>query len=99
TTLAEEEALVASSFDMAIDHFWRAQQAAMNSKQLDCLGQMANGLQLFCGAVKRSSPDRTFVMAIDHFRRAHQAAMKSNELDCIGQMANGLQLFCGAVKK
>jgi hypothetical protein len=93
------EAFMASTFDMAIDHFWRTQQAAMNSNQLDCLGQMANGLQLFCGAVKGNNPDRVFDMAIDHFWRAQQAAMNSNQLECLGQMANGLQLFCGAVKK
>jgi hypothetical protein len=73
----------------------------MKSNQLDCLLQMANGLQLFCGAVKDSvgSPNTTFDMAIEHFWRAQQTAMRSNQLDCLLQIANGLQLFCGAVKK
>jgi hypothetical protein len=91
---------MASEFDMAIDHFWRAQQASMKSDQLECIGQMANGLQLFCVAVKKSvsKPDPMFQMAIDHFWRAQQASMKSDQLECVGQMANGLQLFCAAVK-
>jgi hypothetical protein len=90
---------MATMFDMAIDHFWRAQQATMKSNQLDCLSQMANGLQLLSGALKGSNPDSMFDMAIDHFWRAQQATMKSNELDCLSQMANGLQLLSGALKK
>jgi len=47
---------MATMFDMAIDHFWRAQQATMKSNQLDCLSQMANGLQLLSGALKEAIP-------------------------------------------
>ena len=89
---------MATIFDMAIDHFWRAQQAAMNSNQLDCLGQMANGLQLFCGAVKGSNPDRAFDMAIDHFWRSQQAGMRGNQSELLLQMSTGLQQFCAATK-
>jgi hypothetical protein len=92
---------MASSFDMAIDHFWQAQQAAMASDQLNCVLQMANGLQLFCGAMQESagSSDSSFRMAIDHFWLAQQAGMASDQLNCVLQMANGLQLFCGALKR
>jgi len=47
---------MATMFDMAIDHFWRAQQATMKSNQLDCLSQMANGLQLLSGLSKEAIP-------------------------------------------
>jgi hypothetical protein len=87
---------MAGLFDMAIDHFWRAQQA---NDQIECASQMANGLQLFCAAVQESTGSQNpyFPMAIDHFWRAQQLGMSGDSLNCLSQMANGLQQFCAAL--
>jgi len=94
------EALMTSTFDMAIDHFSRSQQATTNEERVL---QIANGLQLFCAAVQRQHhhPDAMFQMAIDHFWRAQEALMKSipSPEECLLQIASGLQLFCAATKR
>ena len=86
--------MVSSSFDMAIDHFSRAQNAASD---LDSAVQTANGLQLFAGAVQEStgSADPYYPMIIDHFWRAQNATTIA---DCLAQIATGLQQFCAATK-
>jgi len=91
------EAFMATLFDMAVDHFWQAQQAAMSGDQLNCALQMASGLQQFCAGMQAGSSDALFQMAIDHFWQAQQAAMSGDQLNCLLQTANGLQQFCGAV--
>lgn len=86
--------MASSYFDMAIDHFWRAQNA---QSDIDSAGQTACGLQQFAAAVQESSgsSDGYFPMCIDHFWRAQNAASLS---DCLAQIANGLQQFCAATK-
>ena len=95
---------MSNTFDAAVDHFWRAQQGLINgsSGEADALLQIANGLQLFCAALKarHRHPDIMFGSAIDHFWRAQQTLMKDvNKADALVQVANGLQLFCAATKR
>jgi hypothetical protein len=95
---------MSNMFDAAIDHFWRAQQGLINgsSGEADAMLQIANGLQLFCAAVKAKHrhPDVMFDTAIDHFWRAQRILMKDvNKADSLLQVANGLQLFCAATKR
>jgi hypothetical protein len=93
------EALMATLFDMAVDHFWQATQAGITGDQLNCVVQMANGLQQFCAGVQTStgSSDPLFQMAISHFWQAQQSGISGNQPDCLTQMASGLQQFCAAV--
>src|SRR5215470_12380586 len=42
---------MATTFEMALDHFWRAQQARTGEERTL---QLASGLQLFCVAVQES---------------------------------------------
>jgi len=81
-------------FDMAIDHFWRAQSAQSDTESAM---QTASGLQQFAAAVQESSgsSDSYFPMCLDHFWRAQNAASLSESLL---QIASGLQQFCAATK-
>jgi len=81
-------------FDMAIDHFWRAQN---RQSDIDSVVQTASGLQQFAAAVQESSgrTDSYFSACIDHFWRAQDATSLS---DSLMQIASGLQQFCAATK-
>lgn len=86
-----------TTFEMAISHFWRAQQATQLE---DCAAQIAAGLQLFCWGIKESLdtpgriPDDMFRMAMVNFWRAQN----SGDLGSLGSIAIGLQQFCAAYK-
>jgi len=89
---------MATTFEMALDHFWRAQQARTDEERTL---QLASGLQLFCVAVQESvrNPDNDmFQMAVDHFWRSQQAGMRGNQSELLLQMSTGLQQFCAATK-
>ena len=81
-------------FDMAIDHFWRAQNA---SSDLDCMSQTATGVQQLVAAMQEStsSSDAYYPMAIDHLWTAQNATTVT---EGASQMASGLQQFCAALK-
>ena len=85
-----------SFFDMALSHFWTAQNA---TDQPTCVSQMATGLQQFCAAVRdASNPNPTaagyFATALSNF----WAAQSQYDLQQLITLSMALQQFCAGTK-